>query len=685
MAERWQRLLDELARADGWTTASELADRLGVTTRTVRSWVVRANEAGRLVRSSPAGYRVDLAALAASDRTAAEEELAAVRPEGRMARVIRALADAEDGVDAYWLAGELHVSDSTLDADLARARARLGDGPLAIVRSGAALRLTGPESAKRRLLGSLLREESARGRIAVDALRQRFPELPGFRERLVAGLLDAGYAPNEYALDDVLLHLAIAADRVSRHRPIEDAAASGGLPGAARGTVGAVAGAETRADGDGAISALLAALVAEELDVVLPPAELAHLSKLLRTRAATTRLDPSGTEPAGTDPAPAGTGSPRAALVRGILRRAGAEYLVDLDDEDVVERLALHVDNLAERSAERSFSRNPLTPRIKAAYPLIYELGVYVASELGRAEGITVNDDEIAYLAMHLGAHLDRRRGEADLVRVLVSAPRYHGVADALVDRVREVLGAGAAVAPAPAPAGPAPSGPTAPGVPETADPGDAVRGGRALLQRADLVVAVVPPEQTTSRLVLVSPIPTDDELERVRSEVVRLRRARRTARLAARLSETIEPGFFVRGLRGLDREGIIRLLGERLVAAQVIDRGYVDGAVERERMSSTAFAEHLAVPHAMAMTARRTAIAIGIDEVPIDWAGTPVHVVALIAFADSGRAEFQEVFDHFVETFSERDNVLRLVRGATDYPGFLAELARLMDADAEE
>ena len=55
------------------------------------------------------------------------------------------------------------------------------------------------------------------------------------------------------------------------------------------------------------------------------------------------------------------------------------------------------------------------------------------------------------------------------------------------------------------------------------------------------------------------------------------------------------------------------------------------------------------------------------------------MHVVALIAFAESGRAEFQEVFDQFVEAFSEPENVRRLVRGAVDYGGLLTELAHLM------
>ncbi|MDR5698381.1 BglG family transcription antiterminator [Agromyces aerolatus] len=651
MGERWQHLIDELVRADGWTTAAQLADRLGVTTRTVRTWVANANAAGDapVIRSGPDGYKIDRAALAAREEPVADPR---DRPEGRQALLIRRLVDADDGLDLFETAAELHVSESTLEGDLTRVRARLGDSGLTLERHGPLLRLSGPEAARRRVLGDLIREESARGRVALDSLRRRFPALPGFREALIAGLGEAGFAPNEYAIDDVLLHLAIAVDRVTRDRTLESRAAGAAETAAAGEAETAAAGeAETAAAGavgdtpagDDPIDDLLDVLVSDLLGVRLPAADRAHLARLTRTRAAT-RLAEAG------DPSV----SPRATLVRDIVRRAASEYLVDLTDDGFIDRLALHVDNLAARSADRSFSRNPLTAQIKSAYPLIYELAVYVASELRRTDGIRVNDDEIAYLAMHLGAHLDRRRA-TDEVRVAIDVPAYHDLRDTLALRIAETAGDGVSVALATA-----------------SDVSD-----------ADLVVAVVPPAVPVPRLVLVAPLPTPDDLERVRAEVVSLRRARRTARLAARLADTIEPDFFVRGLRGLDREAVIRMLGERLIAGGVVDRAYVEGAVERERMSSTAFADHLAVPHAMTMSARRTAIAIAIDDTAIDWAGTPVHVVALIAFADSGRAEFQEVFDQFVEAFSERENVLRLVRGATDHAGLVAELARLMEAAA--
>lgn len=646
MAEKWERLVDALAHAGGWTTAAELAARLDVTPRTIRNYAAQANEGRTVVESGPAGYRLDRAAWAGK-RTPPRRDST---PAMRVARVIRSLIDATDGLDVYETAAAAHVSDSTFESDLGRVRARLEGTGLTLVRHGPRIVLEGPESARRRLLGALFREESSRGMLELDALRAAFPEVSDFRTALVAGLADAGYAPNEYGLNDVLLHAAIALDRVAADHPLEPeeprepTSRAGQAP--ADGSSPAEPADPTTTS---PLAELVTRLVGEHFGTDIGPADLQHLTRLLETRAATRTTATARADAAGRPL------SPRVPLVRRIVASASSAYLIDLDDEEFIDRLALHVDNLVARATDAQFSRNPLTASIKAAYPLIYELAVYIASELARTEGIGVTDDEIAYIAMHVGAHLDQRRSRGGTVRLVVAAPAYHDVHRALEARIRSAVDDDVEV---------------------VAD-GDRAGDGA---ESADVLVAVLEPTAPTEHMVLVSPFPSEADLERVRAEVSRVRRARRRARLAASLSGYIAPELFVRGLRGLDRDGAIRMLGDRMIGADVIDQAYVEGALARERLSSTAFTEHLAVPHAMTMSARRTAIAIAVDDVPIDWGGVNVNVVALIAFSESGRAEFQEVFDQFVEAFSERENVQRLVRGATDYPGLLVELARLME-----
>ncbi|MBT2498677.1 PRD domain-containing protein [Agromyces sp. ISL-38] len=640
MAEKWERLVEVLAREHDWTTAGALADRLGVTARTIRSYVAQANSTGGpVIVSGPLGYRLDRSAWAARGALAPSD----VSPAARAARVIRSLIDADDGLDVFEAAADLHVSESTIESDLGRIRTRLDGSALSLVRTGPRVSLTGPESARRRLLGVLFREESARGMLELDELRSTFPELPAFRGALVTGLAEAGFAPNEYGLNDVLLHIAIALDRVARDHPLD---ADDAVPDRS-----ARADTDAAADDRGRLVLLLDRLIGEHFGISIGEAELGHLARLLQTRAAT-RTTSSATTDAAAAPQ-----SARVGLVRAIVARAAAEYLIELDDGDFVERLALHVDNLVARAQEQRYSRNPLTTTIKSAYPLIYDLAVYIASELQRTEGIVVNDDEIAYIAMHVGANLDRRRAVDERVRAAIVAPAYHDVHTALAARIRAAFGDDLELV-------------------SLIDHADVEWASLP----AELVISVVEPAMPVERLVLVAPFPTEGDLDRVRSEIGRIRRARRRGRLAASLSRYIAPELFVRGMRGLDREGVIRSLGDRMIAQDVIDQAYVEGAIERERMSSTAFTEQLAVPHAMTMTAKRTAIAIAIDETPLDWAGARVNVVALIAFSEAGRAEFQDVFDQFVEAFSERENVQRLVHGARDYPGLLVELAHLME-----
>ena len=117
------------------------------------------------------------------------------------------------------------------------------------------------------------------------------------------------------------------------------------------------------------------------------------------------------------------------------------------------------------------------------------------------------------------------------------------------------------------------------------------------------------------------------------------------------------------------------------MIATGAIDQEYVDQTVEREQMSSTAFTDSLAVPHAMTMSAQRTAIAIVVNDTAIDWGDARVNVIAFIAFSEAGRSSFQTVFDQFVEVFSDREAVLALIRRADTFTAFIDELVRIIDA----
>jgi lichenan operon transcriptional antiterminator len=636
MSDKQARMLDYLSQTPAWVTAGELADHLGVTPRSVRSYVTQVKSAAHpldVIESGPFGYRLNREAYAAFRSTSEPRPADAETPQARLYHLVRRLTHSTEGLDVYDLGAALFVSDSTIEADLARVRSLLPDTGLSLVRHGSVVTLTGTETDRRRLLSRMFREESARGMLELEAIQREFASesLGAFKTDLIAMLDAKGYFVNEYGTNNVLLHVAIAVDRVSK---------------------GAVAGDDAGAEPISDMAAALSGLVTRHFRVELGPGDLDYLAFLLTTRVIT----PGHDQPAET----LVENYVRAAdleAVRRIIRQASDEYLVDLAGEDFIVRLTLHVRNLIDRAQDRSYSRNPLTRSIKTSYPMTYELAVYIASELQRQEQIVINDDEIAYIAMHVGAHLEQQSRREELVRCVIVCPNYYDMHVLLRQRIERVLGDELEVV----------------SVVTRSD----VDWGTF---ETDLVLSTIEPPVHSDAVIVIQPFLTAGDIDRIRQSVSRVRRLRRRAQIRDELLKFFDESLFLRNFYARDEVAMIRALGERMTARGLIDQAYVDGAIERELMSSTAFTDNLAVPHAMSMSASQTSIAIVVNDSPMDWGENRVNVVALIAFSAAGRRSFQAVFDQFVEVFADRANVQRLIKRSVDFASFIDELVHLMD-----
>lgn len=265
LSAKQTRMLDILSRRAAWVTAAELAHDLGVTSRSIRSY---AAVLGELIESGPTGYRVKADAYAAYLADTSATSPSAGSPQERLAFLARRLLDEPDGIDVYETAESLFVSDSTIEADLTRVRGLLAGTELELDRHGAVARLTGPEIARRKLISRLFRDEMRQGVVDVSRIQEAFASagLAAFKSDLVEMLDARGFFVNEYGINDVLLHMAVALDRVAKDRV---------LPGA---------GAAESGEALRGLADDLGGLVHKHFDVELDPTELRYLAILLRTR-----------------------------------------------------------------------------------------------------------------------------------------------------------------------------------------------------------------------------------------------------------------------------------------------------------------------------------------------------------------------------------------------------------------
>ncbi|MCL6488817.1 MAG: PRD domain-containing protein [Alicyclobacillus mali] len=251
-------------------------------------------------------------------------------------------------------------------------------------------------------------------------------------------------------------------------------------------------------------------------------------------------------------------------------------------DPLLVSGLAQHLAPVLDRVRAGLPIRNPLLEEVKARYPDLFSAAESAAHEVFAAHGLRLPDEEIGFLAMHLGASRERRWAE-EKWRAVIVCP--HGLSSArlLASRVRKEL-------------------------PEVSVQ-EVASAKSAAHMNADLILSTVSLPESGVPVVVVSPFLTEEDLRAIRLALAKMERPARTS---------LKPGETLTGaskwasrLASLARTATIRAetVGEviRLVGLDLVRQGrasdaesIVEAIERRERLGSVVLPDRqLAVLHA--------------------------------------------------------------------------------------
>ncbi|MFD4974246.1 BglG family transcription antiterminator [Streptomyces sp. NPDC058424] len=231
---------------------------------------------------------------------------------------------------------------------------------------------------------------------------------------------------------------------------------------------------------------------------------------------------------------------------------------------------------------------------------MIYELAVYICREIQPAEGVRFTEDEISFVAMHIGAYLEVQAARSARLRTVVVCPAYHEMATGLRERLEREFDQHLDTT----------------GLVTRLDGVDDID--------ADLVISTVPLSGQDAPVVVVNVFPTWKDIQSVQAAITRTTRNRDRASAPHRLLDFLRPELFARNLDADGEEEAIHRLGALLLEADAIDETYLESVLEREALSSTAFTDGFAVPHVTSMSAQRSAIALAVNDKPVLWGRPP-------------------------------------------------------------
>lgn len=636
MKPKMIKLIRILSDYTEFVTASSLAANMDVSTRSIKSYIQEINSFyPDAIESSREGYRIDKQAA----RRILEESGTHIpqSSQERIVYIINSLIKSDTSVNTYDLCDEMYVSYSTIKNDLQAVKSRLRKYDLQLNNNHDNLTVSGLEKNKRRLLSSILYDESNVNFVNLETIQNIFPEIE--IELIKDSLLEIfdrfHYFVNDYSLINLVLHITIAIDRI-RNRNVNTEDIHDMPPISSH---------------EYELARNIARKIEEDFQIEYNQAEVYELALLLISRATAIDYQSITVSNLGDFITPECL-----ALVKELISDVNSFYYIDLTEPEFLIRFALHIRNLLQRSKNNYFSRNPLTEEIKTSCPLIYDVSVCLSSIIKERTGISINDDEIAYIAFHLGSTLEAQKNLSEKVTAALYCPSYYDTNVKLTDTINRHFSSELLIT-------------------------NIFTEERELEKagKSDLVLSTVPLNSVIQLpLLQISPFFTEKDVQSLRRQLTEIKTNKRRKQFREYLEYLIVPEFFERRDDLTDYDQVVRHMVGKMVSLGYVDEDFEQDIRAREQLSATAF-QDFAIPHAMKMRAHKTGINVLISDTPVRWGDKQVRIVLMLCFNRDERFIFNEIFEPLTMVLSSRENVKRLVT-AGDYQEFIGMLAGFME-----
>lgn len=628
MNEKYIKLIKILLEAKKWITSSELASELDVSVRTVKSYVSDLNCIyANLIISSLNGYRIntDVAANAMNENVLTIPQTNKERSTYIAIHMLR----SQKPLSLFDLCDELFISMSTLRTVLKRTKRQLDLYDLILSMSGDSIEILGSEKNRRKMLSSIIFEESNSAFFNMDVIEDTFDniDVDFVRDAMNETLLEGRYYVNDFSAFNILLHIIIAIDRNLKNQPAKSIKTD--LPSFIPGHINIMAH-------------NLAAKLEKYFNVTFQPDEIFEFALLFYTRASSIVID-TITEANFVDY----IGLECMHLVKEMNQLLQNNYGIELTNPESKVRFALHIKSLLIRTRTKNYNRNPLTDSIKSSCPLIYDAAVNLSSIITEKTSITMIDDEIAYIALHIGNALETQRAYESRITVILNCPTYYNINQELNQNLLERFHNDIIISD--------------------------VTTTKAQLDKcttADLILSTVPinfSKKTPS--IIINPFLTTVDASLIEHAISQIKEEKKKQLFLKAIHKILLPEFYEHLAKSMSKEETIHYMCSKLYASGFSNENFEDAILERERLSSTAFV-NFAIPHTMKMSANKSCIYILINDEAIDWDDNQVHLVVMLCFSASDRQVFNTIFESLSVSLLNRSMIhdIQIAQGFEEF-----------------
>lgn len=630
---KYEEIIHLLSK-NGLLTANQLSARLQLSVRTIKNYIRQINDSTpNTIISSNKGYSLNNSSTQLEISHANSDKIPQNSSE-RVAFIIKNLLSTPPSasLNIYDIAEELFVSDSTIRTDLKKVRRKCAKSDLELKMSGDNFYLLGTEQNKRRLLSDAIYHETNNKLINIHSLKDYFPDTDLYLIRSIIQIVfqENHYFINDYSLVNLVLHIALSIERIknNKHHISQQVISE-------------------NESADFLIASKIALQLELNYHVKFNGTEIYEIGLLIASRA--TSLNYENINIANIENF---VGHQCVQMSSELIKKIKNTYSIDLAQPEFFIRFTLHLYNLQIRSKNNYLSKNPLTNEMKVTYPFIYDIAVTVAQVLTEKFFINLNDDEIAFIAFHIGSVVELNKESKEKLKTIIFCPEYYDLGIQLSNNIKSKF-------------------------------------ERSLII-VDLITEFEQLKQTRNIDFIISTLPIKENLqvatcevnlfltpkieEMLENKIKYIQIGKRQEEAKKLLKKIIKPSLFHLGISFSTKEDCIHFLTDKLFQESYVSESFESEVLTREELSSTAFGL-FAIPHSMAMNAHKTGLCIAIPSTPISWHDQKVNLVLMMCFNKNDRTVFNQIYETITMVLNDVDNFSYIIK-SKDYNDFINRLA---------
>ena len=629
--ERKDELINYLNNQVGFVTVRQISRDLGISIRTIQTYIKQIKE------EFPDMLCTGQNGIKANFLLKPENQYVAPRNfKERKAYILRSTLLGNEEIDMYDLSDKLCISYTTLQNEIIKIRKEIEKYNLLLRTKGDLLFIDGKMENKKNLISTMIYNESQNSLISLKSLNELFPEFDAEKVRsiILEGLEKHQFYIDEFSLINLLLHILINMDQTSHHLINDENKIRNDYIDLNHHFIDIVED--------------ICLLLTNEYNVSFNEVSKYQFSVLLMTRAIrnTDNRNEKGLEKL--------INHETNDLLYGIIQNVKEIYDIDLDVNEFKVGFSLHLKNMLIRLREQVRLHNPLLDNIKTTSPFIYDIAVYISNFIQDKENVKMFEDEIAYIALHVGSRIEEIKTMKSKLHAVFICPQYYAFSSLQLKKVESVFHDDLVI------------------LYIITNPEDLSSN-----ENYDFIISTVP-LNGYKNVVLISNFFDNKDRSKIQSEITRIKAKKKSNQYKVLFEKLFIPSLFFVSVNYENQKEAISIMGNELIKQNYVKKDYLIKLFEREKISPTNFGK-VAIPHPIDFYAPKTIFEVSILKNPILWGDTSVNIIFMLVVSKEDYPYFQEIFSFLASVCMDTLNLERIIN-CKSYEEFLKTILELFE-----